>query len=160
MTGASLLGFLVSLVILFGVAAIFFIAVDDVAKHPVLAKIAKIAVGCLILVVFILAVANVLGFGGAGMASVSPWGIIVFAVGVLVLLAVLYIIDLVLNWLAPQLGLAAPVVEAIRFVIAVVAIIALLLVAGDALLSGSVRWPLSFAGSHAAPPAQDRDLGR
>jgi hypothetical protein len=157
MNGASLVGFLVSIIVLFGVGAIFFKTVDGVAKNPLLATIAKIAIGCLILVVFVLAVAGVLGFGGGG-ASVSPWGVIVFAVGVLVLLVVMYVIDLFLNWLAPQMGLAAPVVEAIRFIISVIAVIALLLVAGVALLSGSVRWPLSF-GSHSQPTAQDRDLG-
>lgn len=157
MNGASLVGFLVSIIVLFGVGAIFFKTVDGVAKNPLLATIAKIAIGCLILVVFVLAVAGVLGFGGGG-SSVSAYGVIIFAVGVLVLLAVMYLIDLFLNWLAPQMGLAAPVVEAIRFIISVIAVIALLLVAGDALLSGSVRWPLSF-GSHSQPTAQDRDLG-
>ena len=125
MTGGSLMGFIISLIVLFGVGAIFFIAVDGIAKNPMLAKIAKIAVGCLILIVFVMAVASVLGFGGAG-ASVGPYGVIIFAVGVLVLLVVMFIIDLFLNWLAPAMGLAAPVVEAIRYVVTVIAIIALL----------------------------------
>jgi hypothetical protein len=157
MTGGSLVGFFVSIIALFVVGAIFFKTVDGVAKNPLLATIAKIAIGGLILIAFVLAVAGVLGFGGN--AGVNPSGIIIFAVGVLVLLVVMYIIDLFLNWLAPQMGLAGPVVEAIRFIVSVIAVIALLLVAGDALLSGSVRWPLSFGGSHSAPP-QDRDLGR
>jgi hypothetical protein len=159
MTGAALMAFFVSIIVLFGVGTIFFIAVDGVAKNPMLAKIAKVAVGCLILIVFIMAVANVLGMGGGG-PSVSPWGVIIFAVGVLVLLVVMYIIDLFLNWLAPAMGLAAPVVEAVRYVVTVIAIIALLLVAGDALLSGSVRWPLMSHASNDRTPAQDRDLGR
>lgn len=161
MNGSSLLGFLISIVVLFCVGAIFFKTVDGIAKNALLATIAKIAVGGLILIVFILAVAGVLGFGGAG-ASVGPWGVIIFAVGVLVLLVVMYIIDLFLNWLAPQMGLAGPVVDAIRYIVTVIAIIALLLVAGSALLSGSVNWPAAhlFSGnSHAQPTAQDRDLG-
>ncbi len=141
MNGSGLLGFLISIVVLFGVGAIFFKTVDGIAKNALLATIAKIAIGCLILIVFILAVASVLGFSGPGV-SVGPWGIIVFAVGVLVLLVVMYIIDLVLNWLAPQMGLAAPVVEAVRFIVSVIAVIALLLVAGDALLGGSAMLSL------------------
>ena len=75
MTG--LLGFLISMILLLGVGAIFFITIDAVAKDALLAKIAKIAVGCLILVVFIMAVAAVLGFGGAALAiSATLTGIV------------------------------------------------------------------------------------
>jgi amino acid transporter len=161
MTGSSLVGFLVSLIVLSGVTAIFFIAIDKVAKDQVLAKIAKIAVGCLIVIYFVLAVAGVLGFGG-GAVSASPWGVIIFAIGVLVLLAVLYIVDLFLPWLAGKMGMGAPVVSAIQYVITILAIIALLVVAGEALLSGSVRWPFahaSYDSDRPLPPRQDRDLG-
>ena len=137
MTGSSLLGFIVSLIVLFGVAAIFFISIDRIAKDAFLAKIAKIAVGCLVLIVFVLAVAAVLGLGG-GASAISPYGIIIFAIGVLVLIVVLYLVDLFLNWLAPQMGVAAPVVSAIQYIIAAVALIALLYVAGNALLGGQI----------------------
>jgi hypothetical protein len=135
MSGSGLLGFIVSIIMLFGVAAIFFLTIDRVAKDAFLAQIAKIAVGCLLLVAFILAVANVLGFGGTAF-STSPMGIIIFAVGVLVLIVVLYIIDAVLDWIGANMGMAAPLVTIIKFVISVVALIALLLLAGTALLGG------------------------
>jgi hypothetical protein len=135
MSGSGLLGFLVSLILLFGVAAIFFLTIDRVAKDAFLATIAKIAVGCLLLIAFLLAIANVLGFGGTAF-STSPMGIIIFAVGVLVLVVVLYIIDVVLDWIAANMGLAGTVATVIKFVISVVALIALLLLAGNALLGG------------------------
>ena len=135
MSGSGLLGFLVSLIVLFGVAAIFFLTIDRVAKDPFLAKIAKIAVGCLLLVAFILAIANVLGLGGTAL-STSPYGIIIFAVGVLVLVVVLYIIDVVLDWVAANMGLAGTIATIIKFVVSVVALIALLLLAGSALIGG------------------------
>lgn len=162
MNGSSLVGFVVAIIVLVGVTAIFFKVVDRVAKDALLATIAKIAVGCLVLVVFVLAIAGVLGFGGGGV-SVSPMGVIIFAVGVLVLLLVLFIVDLFLTWLATQMSLGAGLVEAIRYVVTVLALIALLLVAGNALLSGSVDWgnALGFHRAHAAldTPEQDRDLG-
>lgn len=138
MSGSSLLGFIVSLIVLFAVAAIFFISIDRVAKDAFLARIAKIAVGCLVLIVFVLAIAAVLGLGGAA-APISPSGILVFAVGVLVLVVVLYLIDLFLSWLAPQLGMAAGIVSAIQYVVSAVALIALLYVAGNALLGGTLH---------------------
>lgn len=141
---SGLLGFLVSLVLLFGVAAIFFLTIDRVAKDAFLAQIAKIAVGCLLLIAFILAIANVLGFGGAAL-SASPMGVIVFAVGVLVLVVVLYIVDVVLDWIAANMGIAGTIATVIKFIVSVVALIALLLLAGKALLAGG---DFSFLGLH------------
>jgi hypothetical protein len=135
MNGSSLLGFIISLIVLFAVGAIFFLTIDRVAKDPFLAKIAKIVIGCLILIAFVFAIAGVLGFGGGGLAA-SPESIVVFAVGVLVLIVVLYLVDLFLGWLAANMGIGAPIVEAIRFVITVVALIALILIAGSALIGG------------------------
>ena len=134
MNGSGLVGFLISLIVLFAVGAIFFLTIDAVAKNPFLAKIAKIIIGCLILIAFVLAVAGVLGFGGG--LTASPESIIVFGVGVLILIVVLYLVDLFLGWLGPNMGLAGSVVEAIRFVITAIALIALILIAGDALIGG------------------------
>jgi hypothetical protein len=134
MNGSSLLGFIVTLIVLFAVGAIFFLTIDAVAKNPLLAKIAKIVIGCLILIAFVLAVAGVLGFGGG--VSATPGSIVVFAVAVLVLIVVLYLVELFLGWLAANMGIGAPIVEAIRFVITAVALIALILVAGTALIGG------------------------
>jgi hypothetical protein len=136
MNGSSLLGFIVSIIVLFGVGTIFFLTIDRVAKDAFLAKIAKIVIGCLILIAFVFAIAGVLGFGGGGLTA-SPQSIVVFAVGVLVLIVVLYLVDLFLNWLAANMGIGAPIVAAIRFVITVVALIALILIAGSALIGGA-----------------------
>jgi hypothetical protein len=135
MNGSSLLGFVVSLIVLFAIGAIFFLTIDKVAKDAFLAKIAKIVVGCLILIAFVFAIASVLGLGGVGLAA-TPMSIVVFAVGVLVLVVVLYLVDIFLNWLGPAMGMTPGIIEAVRFVIAVVAIIALVLVAGSALIGG------------------------
>lgn len=135
MSGSGLLGFLITIIVLFAIGAIFFLTIDKVAKDGFLAKIAKIVVGCLILIAFILAIAGVLGFGGGGL-SASPQSIVIFAVGVLVLIVVLYIVDLFLGWLAANMGIGAPIVDAIRFIITVIALIALILIAGSALVGG------------------------
>ena len=147
MNGSGLLGFLITIVVLFAVGAIFFLTIDRVAKDAFLAKIAKIVVGCLILIGLIVAIAGVLGLGGGGV-SASPQAIVVFAVAVLVLIVVLFLIDLFLGWLAANMGLTPPVVQAINFVITVVALIALILVAGDALIGGGAHLPFRSLGQH------------
>jgi hypothetical protein len=52
------------------------------------------------------------------------------------LIVVLYLVNLFLNWLGPNMGMTAGIIEAIRFVITVVALIALILIAGTALIGG------------------------
>jgi hypothetical protein len=145
MNGSGLLGFLITIIVLFAVGAIFFLTIDRVAKDPFLAKIAKIVVGCLILIAFIIAIAGVLGFGGGGV-SATPQSIVIFAVAVLVLIVVLFLIDLFLTWLAANMGLSPPIVQAVSFVITVIALIALILVAGDALIGGGANLPFRGLG--------------
>ncbi len=140
MNGSSLLGFIITLIVLFAIGAIFFLTIDRVVKDGFLAKIAKIVIGCLILIAFVLAIAGVLGLGGGGLAA-SPQSIVVFAVGVLVLIVVLYLVELFLGWIAGNMGIGGPIVDAIRFVITVVALIALILVAGSALIGGGGASP-------------------
>jgi hypothetical protein len=133
---SGLLGFIVSMILLLGVGAIFFLTIDGIAKDALLAKIAKIAVGCILLIAFILSVAAVLGLGGSAFAA-SPGGIITFAIGVLVLLAVLYIVDLILGWIGSMMGVGEPIVTAVRYIITVIALICLLLLAAAAMLKDS-----------------------
>ena len=111
MNGSSLLGFIITLIVLFAIGAIFFLTIDRVVKDGFLAKIAKIVIGCLILIAFVLAIAGVLGLGGGGLAA-SPQSIVVFAVGVLVLIVVLYLVELFLGWIAGNMGIGGPIVEA------------------------------------------------
>jgi hypothetical protein len=132
---SGLIAFIVSMILLLGVGAIFFITIDGIAKDALLAKIAKIAVGCCLLIAFILSVAAALGFGGTAFTA-TPQGIIVFAVGVLVLIAVLYVVDLILGWIGTAIGMGEPIVTAIRYIITVIALIFLLLLAASALLGG------------------------
>ena len=155
MNGSSLLGFIISLIVLFAVGAIFFLTIDKVAREPFLAKIAKIVIGCLILIAFVMAIAGVLGFGGGGLTA-SPQAIVMFAVAVLVLIVVLYLVEWFLNWLAANMGISTPIVDAIRFIITVIAIIALILVAGSALIGGGAGY-MPFRGFERHSALQGHD---
>jgi hypothetical protein len=85
-------------------------------------------------VVILLAIKAVL-FGSGG-AALTAGGIIGFAVGIIVLLVVLYIIDILLGWLATNMGMAAPILDIVRYLVFAIALIALLVLADRSFFGG------------------------
>jgi len=133
MTGSALMDFLITIVVVLGIGALFFVTIDRLAPDALLNKIAKIAVGVVLAVVLLLAVKGVLFGGGAMVASAS--GVIGFAIGVVVIIVVLFLVDKALGYLLGMIGQTA--VDIIRYVIFAVALIALLIVADQSLFGGS-----------------------
>lgn len=137
MTGSGLMDFIISIILLLATGFVFFLVIDRLAPDPLLNKIGKIAVGIVLLIVFLLAVKAVL-FGGAGaVAHLAPQGFLWFCIGVIVVLVVLFIIEFVLDWLAGQMGAAGGLVQIVKYVIFAIALIALLVVADKTLMGGS-----------------------
>jgi hypothetical protein len=135
MSGSALMDFFITCIVLAGAGALFFLTVDKIAPDETMKKIGKIAVGVILLVVFLLAIKAVL-FGGGGAIVLGGSGIITFAIGVIVILVVLYLIDLLLSWLASNMGIAAPIVSAVKYVVFAVALIALLVLCDRAFFGG------------------------
>ncbi len=131
----GLFDFGVGLLLLLATGFVFFLVIDRIATDATLNKIAKVGVGVVLLVVFIFALRAVL-FGGGGGLHLDPHGFLYFCIGVIVILVVLYIVELVLGWIAGAMGVGAPIVEAVRYVIFAVALIAMLVLADKALLGG------------------------
>ncbi len=146
MTGSALFDFLISIILLLAVGFIFFLVVDRIAPEPTLNKIGKIAVGVVLLVVFLFACKSVF-FGGGGGLHIDPKGFLYFAIGVIVVLIALFIIQAVLDWIAAQMGMGAPIVEIIKYVIFGVALIALLVLADRTLLGGSITGSFNLRSS-------------
>jgi hypothetical protein len=128
MSGSGLVQFLINIVALLGAGAIFFLSIDKVAPDAFFAKIAKIAIGVMLLIALIVTVAAV--FGLATGVTVSPLGIVWFAVAVIVAIVVLYIINLVLDWIATQMG-AGPWIAPVKYVLGAIVLIGLLLAAAN-----------------------------
>ena len=145
--GSGLLGFLISVILLIATGAIFFLVIDRMAPDPLLNRIGKIAVGTVLLVVFLLIISAVL-FGTGGAVSMSPSGFIWFCIGVIVILVVLFIIDYVLGLIASGMGIGEGLVNVIKFVIFAVALIALLVLADKTLMGGSYTNSLPFRLDH------------
>jgi hypothetical protein len=131
MSGGGLMQFLINIIALFAAGAIFFISIDKVAPDEFFARIAKIAIGALLLIAFLVTIAAVLGWGAGGVA-ISPMGIIWFAVAVIVAVVVLYVVNLIVDWLAANMGLA-PMAATIKYVLGAVVLIALLIAAANLL---------------------------
>src|SRR5579883_542962 len=72
-----------------------------------------------------------------GVFAMGPRGLLTFAIGAIVVLLVLFIINLVLDKFGAMAGIA-DWTSVIKYVIAAIALIALLVLAGDALLGGGV----------------------
>jgi hypothetical protein len=139
MTGSALMDFLIAVVGLCIIVYLIFLALDFIAPDQRFKLIARYAVGGTALLVFLVAIKGVL-FGGGGGMAVTPLAVIEFAIGLIVVMVVLYIIYMVIDFLAPA-NLAVP----IKYVIGALALIAILVVAEKALFGGGLGF-ISSAG--------------
>lgn len=135
MSGSGLVQFLINVIALLAAGGIFFVSIDKVAPDAFFAKVAKIAVGALLLIALIVTIAAVFGLAG-GAVTVSPMGIIWFAVAVIVAVVVLYVLNLVIDWIAANMG-AGPWV-AVKYVLGAIVLIGLLIAAANMLFGQHV----------------------
>jgi hypothetical protein len=127
---SGLVQFVVNIIAILAAGGIFFVSIDRVAPDPFFAKIAKIAIGALLLIALVVTVAAV--FGLAGGVTVSPLGVIWFAVAVIVAVVILYVINLVIDWVGANMG-GGGWVNAIKYVLGAIVLIGLLIAAADLL---------------------------
>jgi hypothetical protein len=122
--------FVVNIIALLAAGGIFFLSIDRVAPDAFFAQIAKIAIGALLLIALVVTVAAAFGLGGG--ITVAPLGIVYFAIAVIIAVVVLYIINLVIDWVGAQMG-ASGWVGAIKYVLGAIVLIGLLVAAADLL---------------------------
>ena len=139
MTGAALWAFLITCVGLVIIVGLIFVAIEMVQAPDGFKRIARFAVGGAALLIFLVAVGGALGFGGAGMVQVTPASVIEFAIGLVVLLAILYLATLIVSYF----GVFA---TEINYVIAAVAIIVILVLALRAITGGMGIVPSTLFG--------------
>lgn len=130
MSGSGLVQFLVNIIALLAAGGIFFFTIDKVAPDAFFAKIAKIAIGALLLIALVLIVAAV--FGLAGGVAISPLGVVWFAIAVIVAVAILYVINLVIDWIAANMS-GGPWVTPVKYILGVIVLVGLLVTAANTL---------------------------
>jgi hypothetical protein len=151
MTGSGLVQFLINIIALLAAGGIFFVSIDKIAPDEFFAKIAKIAIGALLLIALIITIAAVFGLAGAGV-TVSPLGILWFAIAVIVAVVVLYVINLIVDWIAANMGIG-PIAGIIKYVLGAIVLIALLVAAANLLFGykvGNLGLPRSKIESQGA----------
>ena len=135
--GSALIDFLITLVGLIFIGAMIFMAIDFISTDERFKKIAKIAVGGVLVVLFMFAIRALFGGGGGGM-NLTPLGFLLFAIGVILVLIVWYVIDALLGYIAASWApFLAPVLGIIRFVLAGLMLVVILLIAANVLHIGS-----------------------
>jgi hypothetical protein len=130
MSGSGLVTFVVNIIALLAAGAIFFVSIDRVAPDAFFAKIAKIAIGALLLIALVVTIAAV--FGLATGVTVSPLGVVWFAVAVIVAVVILYVINLVIDWIGGQMG-GGPWTAVVKYVLGAIVLIGLLVAAANLL---------------------------
>jgi hypothetical protein len=131
MSGSGLVQFLINIVAILAAGGIFFASIDKVAPDEFFARIAKIAIGALLIIALIVAVAAI--FGLVSGVTVSPIGVVWFAVAVIVAVVVLYIINFVIDWIGRQTGGSPVWVLPVKYVLGAIVLIGLLVAAADLL---------------------------
>src|SRR5882724_1316312 len=140
MTGSALIDFLIAVVGLCIIIYLIFLAIDFITPDDRFRLFARYAVGGAALLVFLVAIKGVLFGGGVAGIAVSPVGVIEFAIGLIVVMVVLYIIYMVIDRLAPA-ELAVPV----KYIIGAIALIAILILAERVLFGGG---SVALTGPH------------
>jgi hypothetical protein len=123
--------FLIALVGLLIIVGMIFVALDRIAKDAFLKQIGKLAIGgCAVLV--LLVDLKAVFFGGGGAASISPIALIEFAIGVIILIAVFFLIDWAVGVWLPRWALP------VNYVLSVMMLVILLVLAEQALFGGGL----------------------
>ncbi|MBA2525313.1 MAG: hypothetical protein H0V18_05940 [Pyrinomonadaceae bacterium] len=131
----SLFDFLISCVGLCVIVGLIFYALDwpqIFVADATFKKIARFAVGGAALIIFLLSVKAVF-FGGGGIA-ITPIAILEFAIGLIVLVIVLFVINWALDYFLGGASFLAP----IKFILSAIAVIMILVLAGQCLIGGGL----------------------
>jgi len=139
MTGSALMDFFIAVVGLCAIVYLIYLALDFIAPDERFKQIGRFAVGVVALLAFLVAIKNVLFGGSGGLAGMSPVGIIDFAIGLIVVMVVLYIIYMAVDFIAPA-NFAVP----LKYVIGAIAMIAILVIAERALFGGGLGISSNF----------------
>lgn len=151
---SSVFNFIIILVELCFIGALIYAAIEFIATDERFKYIAKIAVAGVLVVLFLFAVKAVFSGGGGGM-NLTPLGFLYFAIGVILVLVVWFIIDKVLAY-APGLfpdRMLAPlgaVMSIVQFVLAAIVLVVILLIAANVLFGagvGTSNLPFRFSDS-------------
>lgn len=118
------------------VGALFFTAIGFIAVNEQFKTIAKLAVGGVLVIIFLFAVGAV--FSGGAAPVIAPLSFIFFAIGVICLLVVWVLIDRGLDWCGTVFPPIVPFLDLIKLVVSAAVVIVLLLLVADMVLGAGI----------------------
>jgi hypothetical protein len=130
---SGLLGLIIGVILLVAIVAVFFLTIEKIVTDPLLVKIGKIVIGVIALIFVIAAAWGALfgGGGGPGMPHIDGRSLITFAVGLLIIIAVIYLLNMLISFFGFM-------VAELQYLLSIVALIAVIVLAGSALFGGAV----------------------
>jgi hypothetical protein len=131
MTGSALFDFLIAVIALVAIVTLIFYAMDKIAPDETFKKIARVAVGVVALIAFLVACKNVFFGSGGGALNTGGVQLIEFAIGLIVLMVVWYIVSIVIDFFGFW-----PV--ELKYVLGAIVLIVLLVLAERALFGGGL----------------------
>ena len=141
----SVFNFFIILIELVIIGALIFAAIDFISTDERFKRIAKLATGGVLVVLLLFAVKAVFSGGGGAGINLTPLGFLYFAIGVILTLVVWYVLDALLGYAAatwfPPLAAALGI---IRFVLAALVLVVILLIAANVLF-GAGGAPFRFS---------------
>jgi hypothetical protein len=140
--------FFIILVEIFIIGGMIWLAIDFIGTDDRFKRIAKFAVGGVLLILFLFAVRDVFGGGGGSGMNLTPVGFLYFAIGVILTLIVWFVIDYVIGVLANWWTPLSAVLPLVRFVLAGLMLVVILLIAANVLFGTSVMGGATLRGDH------------
>jgi hypothetical protein len=137
MTGLALFDFIISLIELFICGIIIFAGFDFIDTDERFKKIAKLALGGVIVIAFLFAIRGFF-WGGAGAFAITPLSILFFAIGIIFLLVGWYLVLMALDAMVVFFPPLAGFKEALKFVLSAVVLVLMLLLAADLLFGAGI----------------------
>jgi len=135
MTGSGLVDFLIGLIVLCAVVVMVFKAIEFVSPDARFTLIARWAIGVVAVIALLVAVKGVLFGGAMAGSSLSGSQLIDFAIGLIVLMVVVWLIYTALDYMAPS----PPINVAVKYVVGALFLIALLVLAKQVLFGGGIQ---------------------
>lgn len=133
MTGSGLIDFLIGLIVLCAAVAMIYRAIPFLSPDGTFTQIARWAIGVVALIALLKAAAQVFFGGGGSGVHMDGLSLIYFAIGLIVLLVVVYLIYYALAVVCPAEWLSP-----VKYVIGALALIVLLLLAAQVLFGANV----------------------
>lgn len=129
----GLAAFLIAILVICILVAMLYVALPKISPDPSFTQIGQLAIGGIAVILVIELALAALGMGGgAAGASLDAGGLIKFAIALIIIMIVIFVLYMAVDALLPQFAMP------IKYVVGGIALIAILLAANFVLFGGAI----------------------